>query len=52
MRTQVHPPPAKIEEIPLLIPVGEDTSEEWTEKFYFAHRTIIEISKDVRARIK
>ena len=39
--------PASLEEVPSLIPVGDDTSEDWTEKFYFAHRTLIEVSKDV-----
>ena len=38
---------ASRKEIPSLLPIGDDSSEEWTEKFFLSHRTLIETSKEV-----
>ena len=42
--------PAEIGEVPSLIPVGDDSTEKWTEKFYFSHGALIEVSKVILQR--
>ena len=42
--------PAKMNEVPDLIPVADTTSKKWTENFFLAHGAMVSLAQDIIRR--